>query len=287
MTRQAPIFTRAQWSKAAGSLAVLLALTLTVGTSRATQARETRPVSEITQTVDRAIAVMGLESTAATSFEQTTTAVTATNSDVTVTVEGSNLLIAPTVGAPVSVTLPTGTSDQVRIGPNGTIILAAAASDFAVAVTAQADGGVRVLEVVDSPTGPNSFDYALQLPAGARLEPRSDGGVDVLGAAVLTPASQLSAAQAAELLPPIADVDDDQLRADAAASGDPLTAPPTLEELQALVPATVGSPILMHLPAPWAVDASGRKLPTTFVVNGATLTQQVDTRGAQVPVVAG
>ena len=38
--------------------------------------------------------------------------------------------------------------------------------------------------------------------------------------------------------------------------------------------------------APWAVDASGRSLPTQYTLTGNTITQTVDTAGAEFPVVA-
>lgn len=41
-----------------------------------------------------------------------------------------------------------------------------------------------------------------------------------------------------------------------------------------------------RISAPWAYDAQGRALPISFTVNGNTITQHVDTRGAAFPVVA-
>ncbi|MGW2255897.1 hypothetical protein ACWCXH_38005 [Kitasatospora sp. NPDC001660] len=41
-----------------------------------------------------------------------------------------------------------------------------------------------------------------------------------------------------------------------------------------------------RISAPWAYDANGRALPTSYTVDGDTLTQHVDTRGAAFPVVA-
>ncbi|MEV0408861.1 hypothetical protein [Actinoallomurus sp. NPDC050550] len=41
-----------------------------------------------------------------------------------------------------------------------------------------------------------------------------------------------------------------------------------------------------RISAPWAIDAHGRELPTTYTVQGDKLIQQVDTRGAAFPVVA-
>ncbi|MEE1788636.1 hypothetical protein PUR71_37900 [Streptomyces sp. SP17BM10] len=41
-----------------------------------------------------------------------------------------------------------------------------------------------------------------------------------------------------------------------------------------------------RISAPWAYDAKGRPLPTSYTVDGDTVTQHVDTRGAAFPVVA-
>ncbi|MFD7904211.1 hypothetical protein ACFV4G_18425 [Kitasatospora sp. NPDC059747] len=41
-----------------------------------------------------------------------------------------------------------------------------------------------------------------------------------------------------------------------------------------------------RISAPWAYDANGRALPTSYSVDGGTVTQHVDTRGAAFPVVA-
>jgi len=43
---------------------------------------------------------------------------------------------------------------------------------------------------------------------------------------------------------------------------------------------------LGHLDKPWARDATGKALPTTFSVAGQTVTQHVDKTGAQFPVTA-
>jgi hypothetical protein len=41
-----------------------------------------------------------------------------------------------------------------------------------------------------------------------------------------------------------------------------------------------------HIDPPWAKDATGKNLPTSFTLNGSTLTQHVNTTGAQYPVTA-
>ena len=49
---------------------------------------------------------------------------------------------------------------------------------------------------------------------------------------------------------------------------------------------TQGDLDLLSIAPPWAVDASGRALPTRFVVAGTTITQIVDHEGAAYPVIA-
>jgi hypothetical protein len=44
--------------------------------------------------------------------------------------------------------------------------------------------------------------------------------------------------------------------------------------------------VIGTIDAPWAVDANGRKLPTSYTLNGTILSQHTDTTGATYPVVA-
>ncbi len=46
-----------------------------------------------------------------------------------------------------------------------------------------------------------------------------------------------------------------------------------------------GAPVGSFLP-PWAKDASGKGLPTSYTLDGKVLTQHIDTKGAQYPVTA-
>jgi hypothetical protein len=47
-----------------------------------------------------------------------------------------------------------------------------------------------------------------------------------------------------------------------------------------------GSFVAGKIAAPWAKDANGRDLPTSYAVEGATITQHIETTGAKFPVVA-
>ncbi|MDQ0032092.1 hypothetical protein [Arthrobacter bambusae] len=44
--------------------------------------------------------------------------------------------------------------------------------------------------------------------------------------------------------------------------------------------------VIPFISAPWALDAIGKKLPTSYVVNGSKITQHVNTDGAHFPIVA-
>jgi hypothetical protein len=57
---------------------------------------------------------------------------------------------------------------------------------------------------------------------------------------------------------------------------------PTKEDFQVLTP----SGLKMTIGAPWAVDAAGKQLATSYTFTGNTITQNVDTTGATFPVVA-
>lgn len=47
-----------------------------------------------------------------------------------------------------------------------------------------------------------------------------------------------------------------------------------------------GDNIVANIEEPWAVDANGRSLPTTYETDGSTIIQTIDTKGATFPVMA-
>ncbi|KUM34694.1 hypothetical protein [Arthrobacter sp. EpRS71] len=67
--------------------------------------------------------------------------------------------------------------------------------------------------------------------------------------------------------------------------GDPSTTLTLVDDGSALVLNGSGE-VVNYLAKPWARDAAGKELPTHYTVNGNTITQHVDTTGAQFPVVA-
>ncbi|WP_284752809.1 hypothetical protein [Arthrobacter sp. efr-133-R2A-120] len=44
--------------------------------------------------------------------------------------------------------------------------------------------------------------------------------------------------------------------------------------------------VIPFISAPWALDSNGKKLPTSYTVNGSKITQHVNTNGAAYPIVA-
>jgi hypothetical protein len=44
--------------------------------------------------------------------------------------------------------------------------------------------------------------------------------------------------------------------------------------------------VIPFISAPWALDSNGKKLPTSYTVNGPKITQHVNTNGAAYPIVA-
>ncbi|MFF2296394.1 hypothetical protein [Arthrobacter sp. NPDC058127] len=44
--------------------------------------------------------------------------------------------------------------------------------------------------------------------------------------------------------------------------------------------------MIPFISAPWALDSNGKKLPTSYTVNGSKITQHVNTNGAAYPIVA-
>lgn len=44
--------------------------------------------------------------------------------------------------------------------------------------------------------------------------------------------------------------------------------------------------VIPFISAPWALDSNGKKLPTSYTVNGSKITQHVNTSGAAYPIVA-
>lgn len=99
----------------------------------------------------------------------------------------------------------------------------------------------RVLAVVKD-ASQSVVTYPVTSPAGARVEPQSDGSLNLVSDIAGSPADQ---------------------------SGTYKT-----------------SAMVTTINKPWAVDAAGKSLPTTYAFAGGVLTQKINTTGATFPVVA-
>ena len=276
-------------SRKAAYLAIALSASLPLTSVRAASADtgdvQEAVVADIAAIVATAAGAASPQPVAEASFTAGADAANAVAGGASVSVTDGAVVIDGAGAPPVTIGLPSSVPSSPAVAGDGSVVLAAADSAVAASVGVFADGSVSVRTVMTEAASPTSFDYQIGLPEGARLQARPDGGVDVL-VNVEVPSSALTASEAAALLPPAADVVQEQLLATDGAAPAP-SAVPTAEELQATVaPAVTADVVMGHLPAPWAVDATGTQLPTGYVVEGDQLTQTVDTSGAVFPVVA-
>ncbi|WP_156159119.1 hypothetical protein [Demequina gelatinilytica] len=206
-------------------------------------------------------------------------------------------------GVPVGagMTLEAGTAGAVLTGAAGVelgIAVADAANDSVAAVvdgvavarevlpatdvvTRAVDGGVQIVAVLADASASTSVDFELTLPEGARLSREWDGSV-----AVQAPTETIvydavdQARYEAEVAAIVGDAEGlaaltDEQRAAIDAVEEPAGEIQTVMETVA----SVG--------APWAVDANGVALETSYALNGDTLTQVVTTdEDTAFPVVA-
>lgn len=138
--------------------------------------------------------------------------------------------------------------DAVETSASGAVASSEDGS-LSVAVVPTEDGSARILAVADeqySASSLHTYEYGLSLHDGFRLLQLNDGDVVFV--------TQDSTYEA------------------------------TPEELE--LGLGTHDVIVGGLAAPWAVDATGSLLPTSFTVDGQTLTQHVDTNGAVFPVVS-
>jgi hypothetical protein len=104
----------------------------------------------------------------------------------------------------------------------------------------------RVLAVIED-ASQSTVTYPVIAPAGAKVEPKADGSIEIVGSESL-------------------------------AVGPPIVGQP--------VGTTTTQAQVITIKAPWAVDATGTSLPTSYTFANGILTQTVDTTGASFPIVA-
>ena len=267
------------------ALAVLLPLT-SLQAARADSGEAVATVDEVAAAVGAATDALPAPAAAEIEFVEGAEQPTAVADGSSVTVAGGEVVIAAPGAAPITITLPESVPADPVVASDGSVVLSDEGADVAASVGVYADGSVSVRTVVADDGAPSTFDYQLGLPEGAALETRADGGVDVVVTVDVPATAPLSPTEAAVLLPPAEDVVVGELVPTEGLT-DAGSAVPTVEELQSVTTsATTAEVVMAHLPAPWAVDAAGTELPTEYVVDGDQLTQVVDTKGAQFPVVA-
>ncbi|MFD5225405.1 hypothetical protein ACFWHT_07260 [Microbacterium sp. NPDC058342] len=198
--------------------------------------------------------------------------------DSGVAIDGDVLLLGE--GYP-NIVLPTVDSVAGETTADGTVVFADAGQGLDVVVEAAGDGVARVLTVADEDYSDNTehrYSYEVDLPQGTVLEQSDTGTVFVLA-----PASESTEDAGVDLA--------DVLPTEDAESSDPEPLPAsdeiaTEEELAGDYDVPTGWEVVGAFQSAWSADATGASLPTHYEVDGNTLTQVVDTTGAQFPVVS-
>ncbi|MBP2435813.1 hypothetical protein [Microbacterium amylolyticum] len=199
--------------------------------------------------------------------------------DSGVAIDGDVLLLGE--GYP-NIVLPAADSVAGETTADGTVVFADAGPGLDVVVEAAGDGVARVLTVADedySDDPEHRYSYEVDLPQGAILEQSDTGTVFVLAPA--SESTEDAAVDLAEVLPP-EDAEGPEPEP-VLASDDEIA---TEEELAGDFDVPAGWEVVGAFQSAWSADATGASLPTHYEVDGNTLTQVVDTTGAQFPVVS-
>ncbi|MGD6740632.1 hypothetical protein ACOKM3_02175 [Streptomyces sp. BH106] len=161
-------------------------------------------------------------------------------------------------GEKMGIDLPVDDLDSSGKSESGTVAYATGDAPVATAVQATTDGDIRTLMTLKDKTAPNQFSFALDLPEGVELSVGDSGEILMTKDVTLDDAevdSVLSDGETADALDPDGD---------------------------GLVTLVVG-----EIEPPWAQDANGASLPTSYEVSGSTVTQTIETSDdTAYPVVA-
>ncbi|MGW8378999.1 hypothetical protein [Streptomyces sp. ODS28] len=153
-------------------------------------------------------------------------------------------------GSTAGLGLPESRTVDGSRSDTGTVVYPDAAQSTDIAVQLTGDGGARALTTLKDSAAPTQQRYELNLPAGTEAVANEDGGYDLVR------------------------------KADGDKTGDGKTGHGKAGDDQPAV--TVGT-----IEAPWAKDANGKKVHTSYRLEGDTLVQQVDTtKDTAFPVVA-
>lgn len=177
------------------------------------------------------------------------------------------------------ISLPVETGEGIATD-DGTVVFSDAAPGLDVIVEAGDDGLGRILTVAQeeySPSTEHRYSYELALPTGAILEQSDQGTVFIL--APTTPVVDDQPVNLSEVLPeadvevaPVEEVAGEGIATEGELAGD--------------FDVAEGWQVLGAYQTAWSADANGTVLPTHYELDGNTITQVVDTTGAQFPVVS-
>lgn len=193
-----------------------------------------------------------------------------------VAVEGSEVLLGE---AYPNISLPSGAAEGL-VSDDGTAVFADAAPGLDVIVEAGDEGLARILTVADeeySDTSEHRYSYEIDLPDGAVLEQSDQGTVFVL--APTPTAVENEPVDLSDLLPE----DNEDAEGTDWVDGEDVA---TEEELAGDFEVAEGWEVVGAYQTAWSVDADGTRLPTHYEIENNTITQVVDTTGAQFPVVS-
>lgn len=193
-----------------------------------------------------------------------------------VAVEGSEVLLGE---AYPNISLPSGAAEGL-VSDDGTAVFADAAPGLDVIVEAGDEGLARILTVADeesSDTSEHRYSYEIDLPDGAVLEQSDQGTVFVLAPAPT--AVENEPVDLSDVLP----ADNEDAEGTDWVDGEDVA---TEEELAGDFEVAEGWEVVGAYQTAWSVDADGTRLPTHYEIENNTITQVVDTTGAQFPVVS-
>ena len=183
---------------------------------------------------------------------------------------------------------PTGTSIGVSVGSDeapssivgGAEVRLDALPDTAV-VTRPTEDGVQIATVLKSEAAPSAVEYSMDLPPATKLAETEDGSIAItVPTTTLEPTPESAAKLEAQV----------ETVVDALDAG-------TMTESQALTVLEAAKPVeltsvqseqtIATIEQPWAFDANGQAIPTSYELDGNVLTQTVHTTSdTAYPVVA-
>lgn len=212
-----------------------------------------------------------------------------------VAVEGGEVLLGD---AYPNISLPSGAAEGL-VSDDGTAVFADVTPGLDVIVEAGDEGLARILTVADeeySDTSEHRYSYEIDLPDGAVLEQSDQGTVFVL--APTPTAVENEPVSLADVLPEDNEdaegtdwVDGEEIATEGHQAFDSETQVgsedvATEEELAGDFEVVEGWEVVGAYQTAWSVDADGTRLPTHYEIEDNTITQVVDTTGAQFPVVS-